>query len=84
MDDLDETAGYVAAEANHTQDRRQRKERDQLFDRIGTGLESHIGESNYSTRFKRCRPEPLLTQPYRKLTLYWTCALGTFTRPMIG
>jgi hypothetical protein len=46
MDDLDELAGSVPAEANHTQDKRQRKEWGQLFDRIATVLESHIGESN--------------------------------------
>jgi hypothetical protein len=46
MDDLDELAGCVAAEANHTRDKRQRKEWDQLFDRIATLLESRFGESN--------------------------------------
>ncbi len=46
LDDLDELAGYVAAEANHTQDKRQRKEWDRLFDRISTVLESYTDEDN--------------------------------------
>jgi hypothetical protein len=46
LDDLDELAGYVAAEANHTQDKKQRKEWDQLFSRMAAVLESYTGEDD--------------------------------------
>ena len=46
LDDLDELAGCVAAEANHTQDKKQRKEWDQLFSRITAVLESYTDEDN--------------------------------------
>ncbi len=46
MDDLDELAGCVAAEANHTQDKKQRKEWDQLFSRISAVLESYTDEDD--------------------------------------
>ena len=46
LDDLDELAGYVAAEANHTQDKKQRKEWDQLFSRISAVLESYTDEDD--------------------------------------
>jgi len=46
LDDLDELAGYVAAEANHTQDKKQRKEWDQLFSRIAAVLESYTDEGD--------------------------------------
>ena len=46
LDDLDELAGCVAAEANHTQDKKQRKEWDQLFSRISAVLESYTDEDD--------------------------------------
>ena len=44
LDDLDELGGFVAAEANHTKDKRMRKELDRLFDRIQTTLDSYNDE----------------------------------------
>lgn len=44
LDDLDELAGHVAAEANHAQDKKQRKEWDQLYERISALLESYTDE----------------------------------------
>ena len=44
LDDLDELGGFVAAEANHTKDKKLRKELDRLFDRIQTTLESYTDE----------------------------------------
>jgi len=44
LDDLDELGGFIAAEANHTKDRKLRKELQQLFDRIQTTLESYTDE----------------------------------------
>lgn len=44
LDDLDELGGYVAAEANHTKDKKLRKELDRLFDRIQTTLDSYTDE----------------------------------------
>lgn len=46
LDDLDELAGDVAAEANHTQNKKQKKEWDQLFDRISAILDSYTDEDN--------------------------------------
>ena len=46
LDDLDELAGCVAAEANHTQDKKQQKEWDQLFSRIAAVLESYTDEDD--------------------------------------
>ena len=44
LDDLDELGGFVAAEANHTKDKKLRKELDRLFDRIQTALDSYNDE----------------------------------------
>lgn len=44
LDDLDELGGCVAAEANHTKDKKLRKELDHLFDRIQTTLDSYTDE----------------------------------------
>ncbi|HEY6370965.1 MAG TPA: hypothetical protein VIX37_10325, partial [Candidatus Sulfotelmatobacter sp.] len=41
LDDLDELAGYVAAEANHAKDKKLEKELRQLYSRIADALESH-------------------------------------------
>ena len=46
LGELDELAGYVAAEANHTQDKRQRKAWDRLYDRISAVLESYTDQDN--------------------------------------
>jgi hypothetical protein len=46
LEELDQLAGYVAAEANHTQNKKQRKERDRLFDRISAVLESYTDQDN--------------------------------------
>jgi len=40
LDDLDELAGFVAAEANHAKDKKLQKELDQLCDRIQATLEA--------------------------------------------
>jgi hypothetical protein len=44
LDDLDELGGFVAAEGNHTKDKKLRKELDRLFDRIQTTLDSYTDE----------------------------------------
>ena len=41
LDELDELAGFVAAEANHCKDKKREKELDALFGRIRTTLESY-------------------------------------------
>jgi hypothetical protein len=41
---LDELAGFVAAEGNHTKDKKLRKELERLFDRIQTTLDSYTHE----------------------------------------
>ncbi len=44
LDDLDELAGYVAAEANHAEDKKLRKEWDRLYARIAAVLESYTDD----------------------------------------
>ncbi|MBZ5629584.1 MAG: hypothetical protein LAO06_12040 [Acidobacteriia bacterium] len=46
LDDWEELAGYVAAEANHAKDKKLQKELDQLFARMQTVLESYTDEDN--------------------------------------
>lgn len=41
LDDLDELAGYVAAEANHAKDKKLQKEWDRLYARLADVLESY-------------------------------------------
>jgi hypothetical protein len=48
LDDLDELAGYVAAEANHARVKKLEKELRQLFGRIADALESHTEEPDES------------------------------------
>ena len=44
LDDLDELAGYVAAEANHAKVKKLEKELRQLYGRIADALESYTDE----------------------------------------
>lgn len=44
LDDLDELGGFVAAEANHTKNKKLRTELDRLFDRIQSTLDSYNDE----------------------------------------
>ena len=46
LDDLDELAGYVAAEANHARDKKLQKKWDQLYDRISAAIDSYTDEDN--------------------------------------
>jgi len=48
LDDLDELAGYVAAEANHAKVKKLEKELRQLYSRIADALESHTEEPDES------------------------------------
>jgi hypothetical protein len=41
LDDLDEILGYIAAEANHTDDRKLEKELDSLYEGLQTTMESY-------------------------------------------
>jgi hypothetical protein len=50
LDDLDELAGYVAAEANHAKNRKLEQELHRLYARIATVLESYTEETDGSTR----------------------------------
>ena len=45
LDELDELAGYVAAEANHAKNRQMQKELDRIFDRISGLLEAYTEEA---------------------------------------
>ena len=49
LDDLEELMGYVAAEANHAQDKKLQKELDRLFERMQTVLQSYTDEDDTST-----------------------------------
>jgi hypothetical protein len=44
LDELDELAGYVAAEANHAKNRRLEKDLDRIFERIGSILDTYTEE----------------------------------------
>jgi hypothetical protein len=48
LDDLDELAGYVAAEANHAKVKKLEKELHRLYSRITDVLESYTDESDES------------------------------------
>ena len=48
-DDLDELAGYVAAQANHAKVKKKEKELRQLYARIAAVLESYTDEDGGST-----------------------------------
>jgi hypothetical protein len=48
LDDLDELAGYVAAEANHAKVKKLEKELRQLYSRIEHALESHTDQPDES------------------------------------
>jgi len=50
LDDLDELAGYVAAEANHAKVKKLEKELRRLYARIAAVLESYTDEGDGSTR----------------------------------
>lgn len=50
LDDLDELAGYIAAEANHAKVKKLEKELRQLYSRIADALESHTDEPDESAR----------------------------------
>ncbi|MBW2072756.1 MAG: hypothetical protein JRI89_16075 [Deltaproteobacteria bacterium] len=39
LDELEELLGFIAAEANHTEDSRLQKELDELYDRLQTEME---------------------------------------------
>ncbi len=41
LDDLEEIIGYIAAEANHTDDKKLQKELDHLYERLQTTMESY-------------------------------------------
>jgi len=48
LDDLDELAGYVAAEANHAKVKKLEKDLRQLYSRIADALEPHTDEPDES------------------------------------
>ena len=41
LDDIEEVQGYVAAKANHTKNKKLRRELDRLFDKLQVYLDSH-------------------------------------------
>ena len=41
LDDIEDVQGYVAAEANHTKNRKLQKELDKLFDKLQVYLDSY-------------------------------------------
>ena len=46
LDDLEDLGGYVAAEANHTTDKKLRKKLDAIFSKIQDLLETHADEES--------------------------------------
>jgi hypothetical protein len=49
LDDLDDPAGYVASESNHSKDRKLHKESERIYVKIAALLESHTDEKERST-----------------------------------
>jgi hypothetical protein len=41
LDDIEEVQGYVAAEANHTKNKKLQRELDRLFDKLQVYLDSY-------------------------------------------
>ncbi len=63
LDDLDDLGGYVAAEANHTTDKKLRKKLDAIFFRIQGMLETHtIEEPPKSVKIEDAQRETQLTE----------------------
>ncbi|MDH3472586.1 MAG: hypothetical protein OEM59_02745 [Rhodospirillales bacterium] len=50
LDDLEELLGYIAAEANHTPDRKLRGRLDRLYDRLQTIEASYVDERSSGWR----------------------------------
>jgi hypothetical protein len=46
LDDLDELAGFVAAEANHAKDKKLQEELDRLYERIQDTLDGYTDEDD--------------------------------------
>jgi plasmid stabilization system protein ParE len=63
LDDLDELAGYVAAEANHAKVKKLEKELRRLYSRIAEVLESYTDEPRGSTTMKRINESTV--RPFR-------------------
>jgi hypothetical protein len=62
LDDLDDLAGHVAAEANHTSDKRLRKGLDAIFSKIQDVLDSHTDEPPpMSRKIEDARREQLVS-----------------------
>ena len=49
LDDLDELGGYIAADANHTQDKKRGKKLDAIFQKIQNLLDTHTDEEPHRT-----------------------------------
>jgi len=60
LDDLDELAGFVAAEANHAKDKKLQKELDQLCDRIQATLDGYTTRTIDSNSPSTAPAVPLL------------------------
>jgi len=46
LDDLDELAGFIAADANHAKDKKLQKELDRLCDRVQATLDGYTDEDD--------------------------------------
>ncbi len=69
LDDWEDLAGHVAAEANHTTDKALRKKLDALFARIQDVLEAHSDEEPpRPLKIDDARPEKQLTEHVVRLT----------------
>lgn len=63
LDDLDDLAGHVAAEANHTKDKKLRRRLDAIFSKIQDVLDSHTDEPPpKSLKIEDARREQLISQ----------------------
>ena len=61
LDDLEDLVGYIAAEANHTKDKKLRKKLDAIFSKIQDLLETHADEEPLkSLKFKYAKRSTLI------------------------
>ena len=67
--DWDDLGGYIAAEANHTEDRRLKKKLDAIFDKIQEILDTYTDEEPPKTvKIEEARKAKVLSQQAAKIT----------------
>ena len=89
LDDLDELGGYIAADANHTQDKKRGKKLDAIFQKIQNLLDTHTDEEPPRTiSFDDARKSNALTDnavqvaEFAAMALMAVESMGIKTKPL--